>query len=732
MKKIVFFAAVLAVLGLTACEKTLDVGEDNASTGQVKNSVLQVRTRGASGDGATVAYPVAVYVFEGDECKASQTIGDEGQTLNIALTEGTYSVYAVGGVSSSDYVLPSVSDALTSSAIALQEGKVLTDLMTASATVTLVDGGTNTVTLGMARKTMLIQDVTIKKVPSAATAVTVTIAPLWQSLTIGGTYSTTNGSSTIALTRQEDGRTWRNSGSAYLLPPSSQPASVSVNITMGGTTKTYTYSTSDELEAGYKINIDGTYTEAVGVNLTGTITGATWLGERTISFTFDEDGSSTSGNDNNGGDNDGDTQDFPLVGDTYQGCYVLAVTVEDDGLLAELVLLSPNERAVTSASDAESALASLGVDGISDWTVPTKAQMDAFAAARNDVTPAPAAGIYLYKNNNGVYYQYNLATGATGSANYITGINLRPVAIVSITKDKTAMKKYMFIALTLLVAACEKPILDEDVVLMNEANVILHMTQYEQEAFGNSGNRATTRTATDITELCSRLNIAIFDDDGTKVKTVAQKEGDASFGTVALTLAAGTYQLVVIAHNGEGSATITSTEKVTFPNNKVTDTFYYYGDLVVTSEVQSYDLTLTRAVAMFRMVLTDDEIPSSVAKFKFYYTGGSSTFSPSAGYGCVNSKQTEIRTVADGVTTFDIFTLPHTEEDVLTKLTVTALDANDNIIKEKVFENVPVSRNQVTRYTGSFFGSGGSGQTSDGTFRLTADPDWDSVNGYTF
>jgi len=434
MKKIVFFAAVLAVLGLTACEKTLDVGEDNASTGLVKNSVLQVRTRGASGDGATVAYPVAVYVFQGDECKGVQTIGDEGQMLNIALTEGTYSVYAVGGVSASDYVLPTVSDALTTSVIALQEGKKLTDLMTASATVTLVDGGTNTVTLGMTRKTMLIQDVTIKKVPSAATAVTVTIAPLWQSLTIGGTYSTTNGSSTIALTRQEDGRTWKNSGSAYLLPPSSQPASVSVNITVGGTTKTYTYSTSDELEAGYKINIDGTYTEAVGVNLTGTITGATWLGERTISFTFDESGSSTSGNDNNGG-NGGDTQDFPSVGDTYQGCYVLAVTVEDDGQSAEVVLLSPNERAVMSASDAESALASLGVDGISDWTVPTKSQMDAFAAARNDVTPTPAGGNYLYKNNNGVYYQYNLATGATGSANYITGINLRPVAIVSITKD---------------------------------------------------------------------------------------------------------------------------------------------------------------------------------------------------------------------------------------------------------------------------------------------------------
>lgn len=286
------------------------------------------------------------------------------------------------------------------------------------------------------------------------------------------------------------------------------------------------------------------------------------------------------------------------------------------------------------------------------------------------------------------------------------------------------MKKYLFIVLALLVAACEKPILDEEMVMKKEANVILHMMQFEQTAF--------TRAATDITELCTRLNVAIFDADGTKVKTVVQKDTDSDFGTVALTLAAGTYRLVVIAHNGEGSATITSEEKVTFPSNKVTDTFYYYGDLVVTDSQQSYDLVLARAVAMFRLMLNDEEIPSNVARLKFYYTGGSSTFSPSAGYGCVNSKQTEYRTVAPGLTVFDIYTLPHTEDDVLTKLTVTALDANDNTVKERVFENIPVTRNQITRYTGSFFGSGGSGQQSDGTFRMTANPDWDSVNGYTF
>ena len=285
----------------------------------------------------------------------------------------------------------------------------------------------------------------------------------------------------------------------------------------------------------------------------------------------------------------------------------------------------------------------------------------------------------------------------------------------------------MYIALALLLAACEKSIIDEKTgkEIPADANVILHFTQYEQEAF--------TRSATDITNLCSRLNIGIFDAEGTKVKTVAQKEGDASYGTVALSLAAGTYRLVVIAHSCDGSATITSTEKVTFPNNKVTDTFFYYGTLIVTDALQSYDLTLTRAVAMFRLVLTDESIPSNVAKLKFYYLGGSSTFSPKDGYGCVNSKQTEIRPVStDGI--YEIYTLPHTEEDVLTKLTVTALDANDNILKERTFENVPIIRNQVTRYTGSFFGSGGGGggETGSGDFRMTADPDWDSVNGYTF
>ena len=442
MKKLSLIASVLAVLGLTACEKGLDAeGEFTSSTAsQVTNSVLQVTTRGGGGSNdATIAYPVQVYVFQGDDCKAVQTIGDEGQTLNIPLVEGTYSVYAVGGAGSTDYNLPTKDNATTTTALTLKEGRSLTDLMAASATATLVDGGTNTVTLGMTRKTMFIEDVTIKKIPTAATAVSVTIAPLWQALTVSGAFANAGQSQTIALTKQADNRTWTNEAAAFVMPPSSQPASVSVNITIGGTTKTYTYSTSDQLEAAYKINIDGTYAEAVGVSLTGTITGATWLGERTISFEFDENGSSTSGNnDNNGGgnnnnDNPNNQDNFPAAGDTYQGCYVLAVTTIDANS-AELTLLSPNESTVTSASNANAALATLGVDGISDWSIPNQAQMDLFYAAKGDVTPAPAGQRYLWQGDTSLRQRY-MSDGSDSNANFNYAIFLRPVATVSITKD---------------------------------------------------------------------------------------------------------------------------------------------------------------------------------------------------------------------------------------------------------------------------------------------------------
>ena len=446
------FLLLMAACSKDATEEML-VGESN---NKAANATLQVTTR--SGGEATISYPVQMYVFQGEECKAGQTIGDEGQTLNIALVEGTYSVYAIGGASSTDYTLPTKEDATTTTALTLKEGRTLTDLMAASATATLVDGGTNTVTLGLQRKVMLLQDITISQVPTAATAVSVTIAPLWQALTVCGGFATANHSQTIALTKQSDNRTWTTSANAYLLPPSSTPASISVNMTIGGTTKSYTYSTSDELEAGYKINISGTYTEAVGVNLTGTITGATWLGEHTITFNFDESGSSASeGNNTNPTPDPSPTGagSVPEVGSIYQTCYVLSVT--DNGDNADVTLLSPNEvtmgksyaqvtlgisdsdaKAAAVAAAVDAKIAEADVDAISDWRLPTATELNAIYAASDDInaafdTDVNPAGNYLFEASGSILYR-SLADG-DGAENFPANARVRPVVTVTIAKE---------------------------------------------------------------------------------------------------------------------------------------------------------------------------------------------------------------------------------------------------------------------------------------------------------
>lgn len=451
MKRLSLIASALAVLGLTACEKTLDVMDDEMPSdfGQVKNSLLQVRTRSSgSTDEATISYPVTVFVFAGEECKVAQTIGDEGQTLNIPLVEGTYSVYAIGGASADDYVLPDASDALTSSAFALREGHEHGDLMAASATVTLMDGEANTVTLGMERRTMLLQSVVMKKIPMAATAVSVSVSPMWQSLTVGCNYAGTGGSYSLNLEKLSDGRTWQSTETACLLPPSSSPASITVRITTPSGTRSYTYSTSNELEAGYRINIEGTYTEAVGVTLSGTITGAAWKGERNISFDFDESGSSSGSTDEGNGDEGGcGESDLPAVGTLYQGCYVLA----NNGTTA--TLLSPNEASIgkshtTYTYDEEglneaisNLIAATAVDGISGWRLPTLAELNAIYSASETAnglfetdggTVLTNARRYFYTDADGnLLYRMLSSPDTSGDADFPSTTYVRPVTVIT-------------------------------------------------------------------------------------------------------------------------------------------------------------------------------------------------------------------------------------------------------------------------------------------------------------
>lgn len=283
----------------------------------------------------------------------------------------------------------------------------------------------------------------------------------------------------------------------------------------------------------------------------------------------------------------------------------------------------------------------------------------------------------------------------------------------------------------LCLSSCEKPIIEElepSELPESGIQVKFNITHFDMIPFQEALN--ISRATTDASQICTHINVAVFSGN-TKVKAINQDKDDNQFGTISFRLEKGTYTIVILAHSCQGDATITSANEIKFPNNKITDTFYYYGEIDV-MENQSYDITLNRAVSKFLLAI-EDNMPENVKDVTFKYTGGSSTFDATIGLGCVNSRQTETREVTSDMagkpTEFEIYTFPHAETDEL-KITVTASDASQNTVREKVFDNVPVRINQITRYSGHFFDENPI-ENNASDFHLTTNDEWNQID-YTY
>lgn len=291
------------------------------------------------------------------------------------------------------------------------------------------------------------------------------------------------------------------------------------------------------------------------------------------------------------------------------------------------------------------------------------------------------------------------------------------------TKLATNLKFKYVISLALLMVfiftSCEKMVFDAGENEQNppkeDVNVVFNIAEFEQVPFTQGVNMS--RAGTPINQVCNRIDLAIFDDNG-RVTKISQQSDNEEFGKIGVNLANGAYQVVIIAHNCTGAATISTPDKITFPNNKVTDTFYYYADISISGEAE-YTIQMKRAVAKFRLI-TDKNVPANVATMKFYYLGGSSTFDATTGFGNVNSRQTELRNIDTTTNQYEIYTFPHANTGEL-KITVTAMDAAENTILERVFEEVPVERNMVTQYSGTFFSDD---PTQSSSLILTTNDTW--------
>jgi hypothetical protein len=277
------------------------------------------------------------------------------------------------------------------------------------------------------------------------------------------------------------------------------------------------------------------------------------------------------------------------------------------------------------------------------------------------------------------------------------------------------------VCMMFVLCACEKAMKLDEETGQGDGNLTVSVWQIEQTPFS-----AFTRTT--IAEACTRLNFMIYASDGTRVKYVNQTSGTTGFGAATFQLEPATYQVVVVGHSSNGNPTSTDLKKIQFTNAKgYTDTFLYYGKVVVTEDHQTVEVSLNRITSLCRFTITDD-YPEDVAQMQFYYTGGSGAFDATTGLGSVNSKQDLKFDVTGGQKQFDLYTYLHDTEGTL-KLKVTAYDDSDNVLYEREFD-VPMKQTQITWLSGPFF----SGSGADGSLDITVviNTDWKGETHITF
>ena len=283
---------------------------------------------------------------------------------------------------------------------------------------------------------------------------------------------------------------------------------------------------------------------------------------------------------------------------------------------------------------------------------------------------------------------------------------------------KKKNQKSTLLLAVLLLTACEKVVLDDD------GGTHLRFIP----------TTADTRGTVSVGDYFSCLAVQLFDQDGNKVfsQSKTQTRDDDDFGTLNVGMKAGTYTVVAVGHSSPVTPTIKSTELVQFTAKdgvKNSDTFCHYGQVTINEDGGYHELKMNRVTAMITFEFTDAAMPEGFAGLKVEYTGGSANFNPSTGEGCTKSSQTETR--QNRATQYHVFTFPYLSTEGVLKVTLSALDANQNVLTTKVLTDVPITRNRITKCTGQLFGEGDF-DIKQTTFGISINDDWDGEIEYHF
>lgn len=435
MKKFLLLAC--ATIVLSACEKAV-LPEDDLLSDETESTIHSAKlnivasAEDEAGEGTLNEGKVFLFNHE-DKCVQLLTMNEEDHRIEAQIPAGQYTLYAIGGDDLTRFDLPSQEEATPTSVITRLSGKMMTDLMMATAYLDVAEGETLNQNISLTHVVFCLDEIELREMPAEVTSVEVTLAPLYSAVQLDGSYEETPTESyKVALEKQADGTTWKTEKQQMLFPSKGKPTIKVSMITTTGS-MSYSFTSAEELEPNHHFDIVGTYKATQGVSLSGIMTDAGWGEDRTINFDIDEKDVEV---------------ELPVAGQFYQNYYVVSVDEAQHRavLLAkeDLTYTAPAEGAASSVWQASfvAPMAALAkpAGAAGNWRLPTLDEVNIFARDTQVVSFNQSSGdtmnFYCLNEEEELCWAFihrgvNGTELMSGTSGFVERIRLRPVIEVA-------------------------------------------------------------------------------------------------------------------------------------------------------------------------------------------------------------------------------------------------------------------------------------------------------------
>lgn len=268
------------------------------------------------------------------------------------------------------------------------------------------------------------------------------------------------------------------------------------------------------------------------------------------------------------------------------------------------------------------------------------------------------------------------------------------------------MKKLYYFLVVLFMAvglgSCSSD--ENEETLTDKYELTFQVINYELISLSNN-TRATTPTK------APHFVMAIYDARTNKLveEPTIHKSGSAEGGTFSARLPKGEYNFVFLAYYTDRTLFPEDPTAVHWDAQVVDNTYQKNLALSIDEDTEpQHDIVLSRAVGLFTLNTKGTPVPQNFDHFRVQMQGGSYQLNALTGFAGEDvTRDYAFLSKNDMAGNAEISQSAYAflpQEECTADITMIAEDKNNREIRKRTFRKVPMKINQMTRYTGDFFG----------------------------